>query len=288
MARVVAFGMACLDCRFWVRAFPPTAPRTRATAYLEDLGGPAAVAGRTVARLGGEAVFVGSRGDDATGRRLERWLADDGVDVRAFRVVPGARTPVSAVLIAPGGERSIIHYPGEGLRDDAGAWWDESTVTRADAVVLDLRRPRAAAVLARQARAAGRRVVLDMDQDTTDAWDLAALSTHVVADQLMTGGAGGLEPLLARLARLGAWGAVTMGSAGVRFLGGGVPGFGVTVRDSTGAGDVFHGAFALALAEGRDERSAAVFAAAAAAQRCALAEVPTRAQVDQLLEEPRA
>ena len=63
----------------------------------------------------------------------------------------------------------------------------------------------------------------------------------------------------------------------------------MTPRDTLGAGDVFHGAFALALAEGRREREALVFASAAAALKCARdggrAALPDRAEVDALIRE---
>ena len=57
--------------------------------------------------------------------------------------------------------------------------------------------------------------------------------------------------------------------------------------DTLGAGDVFHGAFALAIAEGRDIRSAGRFANAASALKCTRpggrAGIPTRTEVDNLL-----
>jgi sulfofructose kinase len=282
-ARVVALGTANYDHRLWVRRFPPDAPRTRASDYLEDLGGPAAVAARTVARLGGQAAFVGRRGDDQAGRRLEAWLASDGVDTRWFAPTPGARTPVSVVLISPDGERYIFHYAGAGL-PETGDWDADDLLRGAGAVLVDLRWPAAASRLAREARARGIAVVVDMDRDIPEAWALAALSTHTVADGFMAEATGGIDALLARLRDVGAWGAVTVGRDGVCYRGGRVPAFPVAVRDSTGAGDVFHGAFALALAEGRGEADALVFASAAAALRCASGAVPYRRDVEHLLE----
>jgi sulfofructose kinase len=89
----------------------------------------------------------------------------------------------------------------------------------------------------------------------------------------------------------GAWTAVTDGERGVAWLDGDdvrhAPAFRVRAVDTLGAGDVFHGAFALALAEGRTERAAIRFASAAAAAKCTLpggrAGIPDRAMVDELL-----
>jgi sugar/nucleoside kinase (ribokinase family) len=64
--------------------------------------------------------------------------------------------------------------------------------------------------------------------------------------------------------------------------------FRVNAVDTLGAGDVFHGAFALALAEGRTEADAMRFASAAAALKCTrfggITGAPTRAEVDALLQ----
>jgi sulfofructose kinase len=194
---------------------------------------------------------------------------------------------VSVVLISPDGERYIFHYPGEGLPERA-EWAADEVLRGASAVLVDLRWPAEATRLARAARERRIPVVLDMDKDVPEAWTLAALSTHTIADGLMAQTSGGVGPLLARFDGLGVWGAATAGRDGVWYRGGHVPAFAVTVRDSTGAGDVFHGAFALALAEGRAESDAVIFASATAALRCASGAVPYRRDVDRFLEDRHA
>lgn len=282
MTRVVVLGYACVDYRFWVERFPPVLARTQVNTFRVDVGGPAAVGAVAVARLGGAAVFLGRRGDDDAGRRVEAGLRADGVDTQHFRVFPGARTPASGVLIAPGGERYVFPYPGEGLPDDAG-WLPLDDLAGARAVLVDARWLTGATRLAEAARRLALPVVLDLDRETRDAWNLARLATHVIADQELAEVSGDADAMLRRLAGLGVWGAVTLGRDGVVHSGGRIPAFRVAARDTTGAGDVFHGAFALALAEGQDELAALTFAAAAAAQRCALAEVPRRDDVTRLL-----
>ena len=283
MARVTTLGYACLDYRFWAEQFPPVRARTRVHAYRMDLGGPAAVGAMAVARLGGSAAFIGRRGDDDVGRQVEALLRAEGIDTSAFREFPGVRTPVSGILIAPGGERHIFPFLGEGLPDDPG-WLPLDALESAGAVLVDARWPAGAIRLAEAGRRRELPVVLDLDQDTPAAWRLAGIATHIVADRELSDACGGVAALLARAAGLGAWGAVTLGPGGVAHAGGCVPAFQVTARDTTGAGDVFHGAFALALAEGQDEAFAMTFASAAAAQRCALGEVPRRADVIRFLE----
>jgi sulfofructose kinase len=126
-------------------------------------------------------------------------------------------------------------------------------------------------------------VVLDLDQDSPEAWRLITMATHVIADEEVAAARGGVDSVIEGITTHGSWGAVTLGAGGVVHSGGRLPAFRITARDTTGAGDVFHGAFALALAEGRDEAYALTFASAAGAQRCALAEVPRRSDVIELL-----
>lgn len=127
--------------------------------------------------------------------------------------------------------------------------------------------------------------VVDLDVNTPGWWELARAATHVIADEEFAQSAGGVEALLDRFEKDGMWGAVTMGERGVVAVGSGrTAAFELPVRDTTGAGDVFHGAFTLALTEGQDEVEALRFASAAAALRCNLAEVPQREDVLRLLE----
>jgi sulfofructose kinase len=283
VARVAVLGYACLDHRFWVSRFPPARARTPVTAYRADLGGAGAVGAVAVARLGGDAILFGRRGDDSAGEQVEARLRAERIDTSAVRVCPGASTPVSGILIALDGERHIFPYPGERLPDDA-AWLPLDALEPAEAVLVDARWEAGAAKLAGAARRRELPVVLDLDQDTPEVWRLANLATHVIADEEVSVACGGSDAVLKRVSDLGVWGAVTLGDAGVAFPGGRLSAFRVAARDTTGAGDVFHGAFALALAEGQDEGYAITFASAAAAQRCALGEVPTRRDVIRLLE----
>ena len=90
--------------------------------------------------------------------------------------------------------------------------------------------------------------------------------------------------------------AVTRGAAGVDWLEAATPAkelhcpaFPVVAVDTLGAGDVFHGAYTLAVAEGRFIGDAIRFAAAAAAVKCSRpggrSGAPNRAEVESLLEQ---
>ncbi|MFB6286142.1 MAG: PfkB family carbohydrate kinase [Candidatus Bipolaricaulia bacterium] len=284
MGRVVTLGWACLDRRYWVEAFPPTASRTECTALATDLGGPAAVAALTAARLGGEAAFVGRRGADEAGGKLMSKLSDEDVDVRWFQSTEGAQTPESAILIAPNGNRHIFRYAGN-LPDEPD-WLTrmDLEMTDADVALVDLRWTHGVRRLFEQAGTSGARRIVDFDDPSATGWSLVERATHAIADAETSHHVGNAAALLDRLRGLDTWGAVTLGADGGQSHAGPVPVFPVTVADSTGAGDVFHGAFALALAEGQEEAEALRFASAAAALRCRNADVPHRSELEEFLE----
>lgn len=285
MGLVVTVGHAVLDHRFRVAEFPPSRSRTDAEAYRSDVGGPAAVAAIAVVRLGGRARLLAARGSDDAGALLSVRLAADGVDVDGFVVRDDVETPVCAVLVDPGGERFIFRRIARSFTSDAG--W--VTTQRFEGVGTVLVHPLWAAgaeAAVRSARALGLPCVLDLDHVSPATMDLAARVTHVIADASAAEALGGIEAAAATLERTGAWWAITLGAEGVRHAGGSVAALSVPVLDSTGAGDVFHGAFALALAEGRGEDHALRFATVAAALHVRDARIPDRAAVCGHLEEP--
>ncbi len=273
--------MGFLDTRLCVERFPPQHRRETATKRFDALGGPATVGAVAAVRLGGRATFWGQRGTDHVGERIEELLAGHGVDTSGYRAFPGT-SPTCEVFIDPKGERYLFPYLGDGMPGDAG-WIPRDAVECADAVLIDGRWPEGGMRVATIARAQSVPVVHDLDQDQPEIWEIAERCTHVVADEDLAIKLGGVQSLLARIERLGAWGAVTLGERGVISSAGRIPAFPVQVTDSTGAGDVFHGAFALALAQGSDERRAMRFGCAAGALLCKHGRVPDLAEVESLL-----
>lgn len=138
---IAVLGRMVLDQRFWVERLPPVGNRTRVSDFREAIGGPAAVAALTIARLGGSSLLVGRRGDDGAGERLASELAKAGVDLSAVRTVAGGRTPVAAVLVTPGGERYIFPFQGErlGEADEVDGLLSLMSLDKTAAVLVDSR-----------------------------------------------------------------------------------------------------------------------------------------------------
>jgi sulfofructose kinase len=261
------------------------------------VSGMASNAATAIARLGGEAALWAAVGDDGVGERLVAAIADEGIDCSGVQRVAGAPSAISSVLVDPAGERTIIpYYAPELLRRPQLP----EPIVRGEfaAVMADVRWP-AAAELALRAACSNRRLALfDADVASADVLDrLAPLATHVVASHpgaVALCGPGEPARLVRVLAeRYPGEAVVTAGPEGacwferetgeVRH----VPAFAIRAVDTTAAGDVFHGALALALVEGRGLPEALRFAAAAAAIKCTRfggrLGAPRRAEVDALL-----
>jgi sulfofructose kinase len=295
---VVCTGIAVLDAVFRVAHFPVPEAKTQASEFMIISGGCAANAAISIARLGGRARFAGPlggpAGEDTIGDRILAALAAEHVDCACCPRVPDVPSSMSAVCIDLVGERAIVNYRDDRLA--AARPSDPSAiVATADAVLADNRFPEFVLPICAAARARGIPVVLDADKPTLMTDRLLGVASHVVFSAEGLRATAGTHDLGAGLERIaaanGAFLAVTDGANGMFWLAPGTPGksrrmsaFPIQAIDTLAAGDVFHGAFALALAEGRKETDAIRFAAAAAAIKCTrfggITGAPERAEVE--------
>ncbi|HWF93793.1 MAG TPA: PfkB family carbohydrate kinase [Xanthobacteraceae bacterium] len=296
--QVLCTGIAVLDAVFGVAQFPVPEAKTQASAFMIISGGCAANAAVAIARLGGRARFAGPLGGpagaEAIGDRIVAALAGEQVDCAACPRVPGVASSMSAICIDPLGERAIVNYRDDRLA--AARPSDPSAlVATADAVLADNRFPEFVLPICDAARARGIPVVLDVDKPTRATDSLLRIATHLVFSAEGLRATVDTDDLDAGLGRIAAVSrsflAVTDGAHGVFWR---MPGpqekvrrmsaFPIQPIDTLAAGDVFHGAFALALAEGREETDAMRFAAAAAAIKCTrfggITGAPGRAEVE--------
>ncbi len=263
-ARVLCVGGVTLDRIFYVEALPMAASKSIASDYLERGGGMAATAAVSVAALGGEVRLVARVGADAAGATLRDELAAAGVTTDQVRAIPGGRTACSAVHIDANGERMLTNFRGA-LADET-SWIDLAGISGQGAVLADLRWPNGAEAVFAEARARGVPTVLDADAGAPDTLaGLLPLVDHAVfSAQGLREIAGVSDPeaavRAARVAPAQTIG-VTLGEEGSLWLVGDdvvhVPALKLTAINSNGVGDVFHGAYALAIAEGQSVLQAA-------------------------------
>lgn len=295
--RVVCVGIATLDRVFRVDPLPAGPGKRFATAFVEVGGGPAATAAAAVARLGGRASLWSRVGDDATGTAIVRELEGHGVDVSAVRRIPGAVSQQASVTVDGTGERAIVSFRDPALATDP-SWLPLDAIAGAGAVLADVRWADGGAAVLAAARRAGIPAVLDADATDDDALDrLVPLASHVAFSAPGLARFAGVDDPRAGLeraaARTDAALGVTLGEAGCLWRDGGrirhLPAFPVDAVDTLGAGDVFHGALALALARGSGHEDALRYASAVAALKCTRfggrSGIPDAAEVDRFLQE---
>lgn len=276
--RVLCIGIPVRDLTFRVEAVPGRGYKVPASAYQEICGGNALNAGIGIARLGGTARMCGPMGDASEGasRFIFDKLAEEGIGTSGLIHMPDLVTPISAVLVDPTGERTIVTFRDPKL-------WDvelpaaDTLLTDCDAIMIESRCGGFATPLCAEARKRGIPVVVDIDSAMSLNQGLLTASSHLIfsAEALhATAGVEDDEAALKKVAALThAFVAVTRGPKGTLWLDDKqqfqeTPAFPVHVVDTLGAGDIFHGGFAVAFSEGQDIPSALRFASAAAALKC--------------------
>jgi sulfofructose kinase len=291
MASVLCIGVAVQDFIYFVDEMPRAAEKYNALDFMTVGGGCAATAAVAVARLGGDACLAARLGDDLLADLIVSELEGYGVDCTYMLRFAGKRSPLSSIFVDQAGERLIM-----GFRDRTmpagGDRLSDPLPRDVDVVLADTHWVQGGVDLMRCAEVAGKPRVLDGEPPFDGCQELIALSTHIVFSAQGLRELSGVRDFAEGMKRVGAmtgaWLAVTDGAKGVYYLDDGqmihvsVPQ--VEVVDTLGAGDTWHGAFALALAEGRLEVEAITFANIAASLKCTCrggrAGVPDRAAVD--------
>jgi sulfofructose kinase len=292
---ILCVGAATFDTIFKVPAIPAIPTKLLPTACIEQAGGMAASGGAAIVRLGGQVEYWARIGDDDTGHRTIKDLSAAGLDLSRIRRVPGGRSTCCTILVDDTGGRMVVPFYDPDLDPDP-AWLPVGEIKRFAAVLVDARWPAGAARVLAAARQAGVPAVLDADISPVGVLEqLVPLASHTIfsepALQVFAGQTGIDEALHAAGKRLEGLVGVTLGANGFRWMEHGVircvPAPKVNAIDTLSAGDVFHGAFTLALAEGRDIAAAGRFACATASIKCTRfggrAGAPTRAEVEALL-----
>lgn len=291
--RILSVGLSCLDHIWQVAQFPPVQSRTHAEHYHLQGGGAAATGAVAIARLGMDVELWSVHGDDANGQHATAELERYGVNCQNIRVPPHSVTFVSGILVTPEGERYIFPYRGQGLEDSAEGL--DLDLSRFDCVLTDARFPVLNEAVLQAAREQGIPVVGDFGN--TKNWHLTKYVTHLIASEECAAEILGRNQPEAALDALRQFDeqlvGITLGEQGFLYKLGDkvrhIPALPVDVIDTNGAGDVFHGAYAYALALDWDDEVCALFASVTAALSCETLGsrngIPTAADVERLLEE---
>lgn len=271
---IVGFGIACLDYIF-------VAPKAQAGGFAPILeckvegGGLTGTALVAASRLGARTVMLGRIGDDKIGAKIVRGLEAEGVDTSSLIRVAGAKSYFSIVHVdADTAERTIYGRQEEGI-DCPVELINLDVLSGVDVLVMDPHWPEGARVVAQKARELEIPIVMDSSLKP-QVVDIVAMSDYPIVSRnaaFKFAGTNDCPAAAQRLRDLGPRAAIiTCGSEGTYYASeneeGYVPAFKVKAVDTTGAGDVFHGAFAFGLAQGWSLRDIVTFASAVAAIKC--------------------
>ena len=273
---ILCVGMPVRDLVFRVENIPARGNKMRATHFTEYSGGNALNASIAIARLGGRVLMSGPMGHvgEKAAEQIFEDLDREGIDGSAMVRMPGLVTPISNIMIDTTGERTIVTYRDPKMWDVTLP--DTNELLKDCEAVLTENRCVFVRDLCFEAKRRGIPVILDADRAMPMDEPLLQASTHIVfsaeALHAATGKDDDVDALRTIAALTPAFVGVTNGANGMTWLENGnarhMAAFPITAVDTLGAGDVFHGAFTLAVAEGRSINEAMRFSAAAAALKC--------------------
>ncbi len=264
---VVGLGLNAMDTICVVPAFPQPNTKLHMREVRIEPGGQVATALTTCARFGLRARYIGSVGTDSWGVAQLSSLREENLELH-IREVEGAASQVAIILVEEGvGERTILwrrapalQYPVAELRRE----W----ITSASILHLDGCDAAAALQAARWARESGMQIIIDIDEIYTDSThELLRLVDYLIASKDFADDPQELAdrygcPVVG----------ITRGAEGAVFWNRGhvmrSAAFKVPAVDTTGAGDVFHGAFIYGLIQKWDLEDVIRFAHAVAAMKC--------------------
>lgn len=273
---VVGLGLCTHDYLAVIPHIPQFESSVRMKVDSQQGGGPAATAMVAASRLGAKAAFVGSVGDDVSGSFIIADFQRYGVDTNYIEVQSGAKSHLVICLVEENtGSRAFIGNPAT-VKPPKPDSLDLNLFRQAKFLHIDGHAPEASLAAAQAARQAGVPVVMDATHRRgTEA--LIRLVDILIPSrffyQEFGQEYGGSEDPLTVARRLLDYGPteviITLGEEGCAcanqtesFL---LPAFEIDpVVDTTGCGDVFHGAYIVAKLRGYDLRLASQFASAAA------------------------
>lgn len=292
----VALGLNAVDHLIVVPHYPEFNSKIAYLSHTLAAGGQAATAMVTLARLGLKTSYVGKVGSDDMGRFQIDSIASEGVESNGVVVVEGAETQTAFIIIdQASGERTIIWHRDDRLTITADEV-DRFAVTRGRVLHLDGHDVAASIEAARYARDAGVLTVLDVDNAYPGVEELLPLIDFLISSSSFPERVTGESDLAAAIKKMSKMSgshftAATIGSEGVlayfqdQFIHS--PAFEIDCRDTTGAGDAFHGGFIYGLLAGMSVEETLRFANAVAALKCtaigARTGLPTLEQVNELL-----
>ena len=273
---VVGLGASSIDELLWVARFPEADSKIPVLRRARHCGGIGATSLVAAARLGSRTAYAGTLGTDEHSQFVVDALNLKGVHTEHVHVYPGAMPVLSVILLDESRKTRTIIYDSGGIVGPEDDWLPTELLVNARVLLVDYLRIDLMIRAARVARAAGTAVVGDLeDASAPRVAELLEVVDHLVLSSSFAAAfTGERSPARAAecLAAPGRSVVVTCGADGSWYLPEDgspepvhQPAFLVDAVDTNGCGDVFHGAYASALARGLALPDRVRFASAAAA-----------------------
>ncbi|MDX9799707.1 MAG: PfkB family carbohydrate kinase [Spirochaetia bacterium] len=301
MDQVLCIGNTSYDITAYFEKYPEENSKYMTQDFNECSGGPAANASALLAEWGLDAAFIGVTGDDIYGELIEKELSQKGVDCSGMIKRIGTKTPLSIIIVnLENGSRTLINrnkLEQTGIQASQGLKKYNPSVLLFDGYELET-------ALESIKMFPGAKTILDAGSLRKETEILASRVDYLVCSERFASSVSGIENIKENSGYTRAFKAlkglnknnivITMGEEGMVFEKEGedsgvtrLDAFKVKAVDTTGAGDIYHGAFAWCLTQGYSLEKTIVFSAAASAlsvqKRGGITSIPSLAEVREFL-----
>jgi ribokinase len=270
---VVGLGHCAVDYLGVLGRYPEVDSKTELSEFSMQGGGPVATAMVTLATLGASAGFFGKISDDDFGMFIRQGLRDAGVDTSGLVIEPGKVSPYSFIAVERKTAKRTVFWTRGNVAPMKPDEIRYELMQGAKILHVDGNQMDAQIEAAKHARDAGMQVVYD-------AGSPAEMGSGALAESLKRLHAKGPKTVVITI---GEEGSVGMEKDETYI----VPATAVDAVDTTGAGDVYHGAFIYGILQGWGLRERMRFANTAAALKCrslgGRAGIPTTQEVHEAL-----
>jgi sulfofructose kinase len=276
-SQVVGLGQCAIDYLGIVDKYPAVDTKKRLMQFVIQGGGPVATALVALSRWGVSTSFIGKISDDYFGKFITQSLLSEGVDISGLVVEPGKFSQFAFIAVEEGtGHRNIFWTRGDTtpLQEKEINWCliQQAHILHLDGLLIE-----ASLAAAYYARKKGIPIVLDAGSLNDGMLELAGLTDYLITSEKFAQQYLGednpyeavqkmYDELRPRVActTMGKKGSVSLTAEGLFCQ----PAYDIAVKDTTGAGDVFHGGFIYGVLQDWDIRQIIKFATAAAGLKC--------------------
>ncbi len=292
---LLAMGCVAIDDFLYVPEYPAAETKMRVSRGERRCGGLAGGALQAAARLGARAAFAATLGTDDLSNFVADRFQSQGIDLKYMRRRSGVKPIHSTIVVDTTKHTRTIFFSLEGAQGAQEDWPPVTAIQASKVLFVDHYGIEGMLRAAKIARAWGIPVVADFERNEWPGFDqLLEVVDHLIVSEAFAyklTGATSAEKACLQLqnGREQATTVVTCGGEGSWYCSHAFPGitrlpaFPVEVKDTTGCGDVFHGAYAVGLAQGQSLPNRIILATAAAALKAATGDFPTLPQVQEFL-----